>query len=290
MIRFNRTRLAALMGAAALAAAAVWQASAADTVPISEVSHIHGVAVDPTDPARLYLATHYGLWRTAADGTASRISEVQDDFMGFTPHPESPGVFLASGHPATGGNLGFIRSEDAGVTWRQVSPGAGGPVDFHAMDVSPADPNVVYGAYGNLQVSFDGGKTWRVKAAPPADVYDIAASAQEAATVYAATSAGLMLSRDAGASWESAGSAPQPASLVEVGEDGAVYAFVVGQGLLRATEGDLAWEPVSNTFGQAVPLHLAIDPADPKRLFAVTSEGEVLASSDAGRSWAPVAA
>lgn len=288
-MRLNRTLLAAIAGAAALAGASVWQASAADTVPISEVSHIHGIALDPTDPERLYLATHFGVWRTAPDGTATRISEAQDDFMGFTPHPQDPDVFLASGHPAQGGNLGFIRSEDAGVSWSQVSPGANGPVDFHAMDVSPADPNVVYGLYGNLQVSFDGGQSWRVKGAPPADVYDIAASARDAATVYAATSAGLMISRDAGASWEPAGSASQPASLVEVGEDGTVYAFVVGQGLLRATEESLAWEPVSTAFGQAVLLHLAIDPADPNRLFVVTSEGAVLASPDAGQSWAPVA-
>ncbi len=118
-MRLNRTLLAAIAGAAALAGASVWQASAADTVPISEVSHIHGIALDPTDPERLYLATHFGVWRTAPDGTATRISEAQDDFMGFTPHPQDPDVFLASGHPAQGGNLGFRTLGRAGAKSRQ---------------------------------------------------------------------------------------------------------------------------------------------------------------------------
>jgi hypothetical protein len=188
MIRLNRTLLAAFAGAAALAGVAAWQVLAEMAVPIAEVSHIHGMAVDPSNPSQLLLATHYGVWRTQPDGTATRISETQDDFRGFTAHPEGPEVFFASGHPAAGGNLGFLRSDDAGVKWEQVSPGANEPVDFHAMDVSPPDPNVIiYRLLGDLQVSFDGGETWRIVGRPPADVFSLAASAQDAAKVYAAT-------------------------------------------------------------------------------------------------------
>ena len=285
MIRYNRTLLAAFAGAAVLAGVVAWQVSAEKTVPISEVSHIHGMAVDPSDSSQLLLATHYGVWRTQPDGTATRISDTQDDFMGFTAHPEEPGVFFASGHPAGGGNLGFLRSDDAGATWEQVSPGANGPVDFHAMDVSPADPNVIYGLYGDLQVSFDGGETWRIVGRPPADVFSLAASAQDAATVYAATRAGLMVTRDAGASWEPAHLMREPASVVEVAPDGTAYAFVVGQGLLSTTEPSLLWRSVNNALGDRVLLHLAIDPADTNRVFAVTDRGELLASSDGGQSW-----
>ena len=114
---------------------------------LAEDSHFHGLAVDPTDPSRLYLATHHGLYAVAPDGTAERLSPVQD-FMGFTPHPSEPSTLYASGHPAGGGNLGFIVSGDAGRTWTQLSPGVGGPVDFHQMDVSPADPKTIYGAHG----------------------------------------------------------------------------------------------------------------------------------------------
>ena len=90
---------------------------------------------------------------------ATRISDNQNDYMGFTPHPSDSNVFYASGHPASGGNTGFAVSEDGGRTWRQLSKGVRGPVDFHRMDVSRADPGVIYGVYRGLQVSRDGGHT-----------------------------------------------------------------------------------------------------------------------------------
>src|SRR3546814_5804623 len=65
--------------------------------------------------------------------------------MGFTPHPADPEVLYASGHPAGGGNLGFIVSRDGGQSWAKLSDGAGGPDDFHQMDISKADPQVIYG-------------------------------------------------------------------------------------------------------------------------------------------------
>lgn len=79
-----------------------------------------------------------------------------------------------------------------------------------------------------------------------------------------------------------------PVSLVEVTPDGAVYAFVLGQGLVRSGEPPAGFETVSNAFGEAYLLHLAGDPADPGRLFAATGEGRILASADHGRTWAPL--
>ena len=83
----KRIKSFAALGAVAVAAvagSALW-ASQAESVPLSEVSHIHGISVDPADPARLYLATHYGVWRTSPDGTAEQVSLKSDDYMGFTP-------------------------------------------------------------------------------------------------------------------------------------------------------------------------------------------------------------
>src|SRR3546814_10407020 len=89
--------------------------------------------------------------------------------MGFTPHPADPEVLYASGHPAGGGNLGFIVSRDGGQSWAKLSDGAGGPVDFHQMDISKADPQVIYGVFVELQKSTDGGQSWsRVGPAPEA--------------------------------------------------------------------------------------------------------------------------
>ena len=277
----------AVIAAIGVSGAAWWQA-AAQSIPIAEVSHIHGIAVDPKDSSRLYLATHYGVFHTAPDGTAERVSENTNDYMGFTPHPADADVIYASGHPPQGGNMGVLVSRDGGRSWQQLATGAGGPVDFHAMDVSRADPNVIYGLYGGIQVSRDGGESWTVAGAPPAQVIDLAASAASPDIVFAGTMGGLMISRDGGATWEPTGTQGQPASMVQTAPDGTVYAFIVGSGLMKSPGAALDWRPVNNGFGERVLLHLAIDPADPDRMFAVTEESRILASTDGGQSWQPL--
>ena len=260
--------------------------AAAETMMVSELprhTHIHGLAVDGKDPSRLLIATHHGLFRADPDGKAERISEVQD-FMGFNPHPKDPNTLYASGHPATGGNLGFIASTDQGRTWKQVSPGVNGPVDFHQMTVSPADPKTIYGSYGGLQVSEDAGKTWKLLGPAPEKLIDLAASAKDAKTLYAATEGGLLVSTDAGRNWQPLIEG-QPVTLVEVTPDGSVYAFVLDRGLVRGTEASLEFETLTNDLGGGFLIHLAVDPTNPGRLFAATQRGRVLASTDQGRTW-----
>jgi photosystem II stability/assembly factor-like uncharacterized protein len=265
-------------------------ASAAEATTLAELrqqTHFHGIAVDRADPSRLYLATHHGFFLVTSDGKATRLSPVQD-FMGFTPHPADAAILYASGHPAGGGNLGFIMSTDGGASWVQVSPGIDGPVDFHQMDVSPADPNVVYGVYSGLQVSHDAGRSWTMAGPAPEGLIDLAASSASADRLYAATKTGLWLSDDAGKSWLSAAFPSGIVSMVTSGPGGRLFAFVLGQGLVGAEErAPASWTGLSNGFGDRYILHLAVDPANPDRLYATTQENDVLASSDGGRSWKP---
>lgn len=283
----SRNRKIGAVAAAAIAAAfGASQVRAASEVPLADIAHIHGIAVHPSDPTRLFLATHHGLFLASPErGTAEPISATRDDFMGFTPHPGEADVFYASGHPAGGGNLGVIVSRDGGRTWEKLADGADGPVDFHAFDASPADPRTLVGTYGPIQVSRDGGVSWEVAGAPQADMFDVAASGTDVDTVYAATRAGIMVSRDGARTWKQAGGPLQPATMVEAATDGTVYAFVAGLGFVAAREPALAWETRSGDFGERLILHLAIDPDDVSRLFAATADGDVLASTDGGRKW-----
>ena len=122
---FVRT-LATAAGTLLLGVALAGPVRATETVKLSEVSHLHGIAVDVTDPSRLYLASHHGVWLTNPDGTATRVSDNRNDYMGFTPNRASPGSFFASGHPERGGNPGVLSSSDGARTWRQVSAGVNG--------------------------------------------------------------------------------------------------------------------------------------------------------------------
>ena len=286
----NRTSLRYLFALIAILGVAVWRwPVAAESVAVSEISkqtHIHGIAVDSRDPSRIYLATHHGFFVVGPDGMATRVSESEDDFMGFTPHPTDSSLLYASGHPVAGGALGMITSADGGRTWRQIAKGVNGPVDFHQMDVSLADPRVIYGVYGGLQVSRDGGHTWRRAGQLPDGLIDLATSAKDVNTLYAATKGGLFISKDGGRSWQPAYFFKRTVTMVQSASDGVVYTFVYGSGLLRTTEPGLDWSLVSDSFGDSYFLHLAVDPADATKLYAVNEQGSVLASTDGGRTWA----
>jgi len=252
-------------------------------------THFHGIAVDAEDPSRLYLATHHGLYIVDAAGKASQISETSDDFMGFTPHPADPAILYASGHPAGGGNMGFIASEDGGRSWRKLADGAGGPVDFHQMDVSKADPKVIYGVYGDIQKSTDGGQSWTPIGSAPEGLIDLAAG-NRLDTLYAATEQGLLRTTDDGKNWKLAYGSPQPVTMVEVTDDSQIYAFVVGTGLVHAEEQSLNWKTAGGGFHDQYVIHFAVAPADNRRLYAVAFNPadrlqSVLTSADGGENW-----
>lgn len=52
---------------------------------------------------------------------------------------------------------------------------------------------------------------------------------------------------------------------------------------MRSTEGSPKWENVGGDFADRVLLHLATDPTDPDRLYAVSQDSAVLQSLDGGR-------
>ncbi len=254
---------------------------------LSGRTHYHGIAFARSGSATLLLATHHGLFAVDNTGEATQVSPIQD-YMGFAPSPSDPLTYFASGHPAGGGNTGFLKSTDGGATWAQLSAGVGGPVDFHQMDVSPVDPKTIFGVYGELQASRDGGRTWSVIGPAPGQLISIAASGVKANQVYAATKNGLHVSMDAGASWQLLDFDGEVVSMVKRGPIGTLLAFVLGRGFLKTGEDNPKdWTVIANDFGQAVPLHLAMDPADDNHLALTTQANDVLESRDGGSTWTP---
>jgi photosystem II stability/assembly factor-like uncharacterized protein len=282
-----KTRIVIAALAFAAASFPVWAASHAEPIPLSEVSHIHGIGFDQTEPGTIFLATHNGLFRASPDGTAIALSHDRNDYMGFTPDPAVAGRLLASGHPEGGGSMGVIVSVDGGASWSQLSAGVGGPVDFHAMTVSRADPKTMHGLFGGIQVSRDGGASWSVAGPGPERVIDLAASPSQADVLYAGTVGGLMLSSDAGKTWAPIGPDNVPATMVETASDASTYVFFAGAGLFKLSSPDGKWTALAGDFGESYMLHLAADPADPQHLVAVTETSAILESIDGGATWAP---
>lgn len=263
--------------------------------PEQSISHGHGLAVDVKDSNKLYIATHHGLLVLVNEEELYRVGRSRDDYMGFSPHPADPNIFFSSGHPSFGGTIGFQRSEDGGFTWKKIAQGVNGPVDFHAMAVSPVNPNLVYGWYqGDVQRSTDQGKTWEIVSRDLLAVY-LAADPQDENTVYAAApqGQGVMVSRDKGVTW---------ASLSPELEGGAVAVIAVHPkdakillafserlgGLGKSTDGGTTWKKVSEGFNGETILHTAFDRNNPSIVYALTHENKLYKSSDAGETWSKI--
>jgi photosystem II stability/assembly factor-like uncharacterized protein len=260
--------------------------SAKTVAGLGKYTHIHGIAVAPTNTSPVLLATHDGISSASPDGLISRVSQDGFDFAGFDAHPADREVLFASGHPKNGGNLAFMLSRDAGKTWNLLSTGSTAQNDVHHIAVSRTDPQTIFATNSGLQMSRDGGITWNFVAPLPDGFVDLAASSIDRDRLYAATEQGLLFSTDSGVTWRPAHAKRSLTTLVQGAADRAVFAFIPGVGLLRAKEPSLQWVFISNDFAGRALLHLAIDSSDPRRLYAVTDEQQVVASYDKGVSWA----
>lgn len=261
----------------------------AQSVNIDRIQHIHGVVADSVFPGALTLATHQGIFRASAGGDAVRVSTDTSDFMSLAVHPKDPKTLFASGHPAAGGNLGLLKSTDNGTSWEQIATGYAAEADFHILSVSVKNPDIIYGAFGTLHVSRDGGRSWNKGPALPEKIFSLSASSKSENTLFAGTMGGLFISQDGGKTWQLSHPEARPVTAVQVTGEGRIYAFMYGVGLMVAQETnsgkDLQWQLLSGAFQDRALLKLVLVPNNPDLMFAQAGTGQLMASVDGGRSW-----
>jgi hypothetical protein len=256
---------------------------------ISDFGDVHGLAVHPTDSNVLFVATHYGLVR-GENGTWTRVGP-DDDLMGFTMSPQNANVVWSSGHPRLKTldhhNLGVRKSTDGGHSWSEIAmKGA----DFHAMTISPADPENLWGFYGGkLYASTDAGASWRVVNASPPSVVSLAAHPQEPLTVFAATPQGIWRSVDGGASWSLFAPVPAFGLAIDPANNATVYA-AGAQGVQKSTDAGATWSPLSLQAPGQTPAYLAISPSFPSVVYLATFEAGIYKTTHAGASWEQIKA
>ena len=221
--------------------AAACSSNAPDDAPaiVPGMVHIHGLGLNPPDEA-LYVATHYGLY-TVDDGQApQRVSDLAQDFMGFT--VTGTDEFLASGHPDPADrqqppHLGLIKSSDAGQSWESVS--LHGSADFHALEYRHGR---VYGhdsQSGTVMVSLDE-QSWQRRAEIAA--FDLAVSPEDADEILATTQYGLLRSTD-GATTLGAISGAPPLVFVSWPERGPLLGADLEGRLYTSTDNGQIWRP-----------------------------------------------
>lgn len=247
----------------------------------------HGIAVDRQNSSKLYIATHNGLLSMDSSGGLQNVGTLKDDYMGFSAHPTEPNTFYTSGHPRTGGNIGFQKTTDGGQTWEKISDGANGPVDFHAMAVGQSDPSIIYGTYrGQLQRSLDEGRKWEIITDSPDNIITLTTNNASKDTVYAGTVDGLYISHNKGQSWSKVGSlnGAVTALVVSPTSDKDLLVYTQQQGLMSSSDGGTNWSKLDNYKG-ALVLHLASDPKNDSTLYLINQNLEIYKSTDKAVTW-----
>lgn len=277
----------------------VREADAVDLTPVDQVSHIHGLAVEPRDSDILYIATHFGLIRAVNGKSLALIGKEQNDYMGFSMSADGKTFFVSGHQQPDGRNMGLRRSDDGGQTWEKIA--FDGQVDFHAMTVSLAKPGIIYGWYGRVFQSLDGGKNWKFslgsglptasEPGPYSPIRTLAADPSKVDRVWAGTDQGLYVSNNGGQQWnriDTLPAVPVTAFAVDPKRGQTLYLFSPVEGMFSSRDEGKSWRRIGRGIGdKEVVGYFAIDSIRPSIVYAATFHGAVYRSQDSGNTWTP---
>lgn len=272
--------------------------TATEAAATAELGHVHGLGVDPST-GETYAATHGGVWlvptgvlpagypvdEPTSSGAPRLIADRAQDTMGFV--VGRPGLLLGSGHPDPAEqsdlnppNLGLIASTDRASTWESIS--LRGETDFHDLDTVelPDGELRIYGydaTAATIRVSDDTGATWTAGAS--IEARDLAADPADPDRVYATTAQGLMVSDDAGASFNRVDGAP-PLYLITAAPDAGGFVGIDTTSTIWTSDG-ASWVKRGTTTG--APEALAYVGGDAHWLLIADERG-IVATDDYGET------
>ncbi|HYA16371.1 MAG TPA: hypothetical protein VEF06_02840 [Bryobacteraceae bacterium] len=251
---------------------------------------LHALLVDPRET---------GTWYAGMEGERSMTSGVYkttDAGKTWTLLAGTKGKAIWSlafwpGNPnviAAGAGDGAYRSDDAGATWKRVSPIDNldlRPVVSLAFD--PRDASILYAGTTHLPWrTGDGGATWKsihTGMLDDSDVFSIQIDPKRPELVYASACSGVYHSTDSAGHWSKYTTPPGAFRTYFVALDpraeGVIFAGTT-EGLLRSEDGGKIWRNVSANAVKSI----SFDPAVENRIFFASSTGGILVSTDGGRT------
>jgi photosystem II stability/assembly factor-like uncharacterized protein len=235
----------------------------------------HSLLVDATDPDRVLLGTHVGVYETMDGGRRWTFAGLEgDDAMNLV--RTADGTLWLAGHSV------LKKSPDGGAVWEDVPPDGLPGLDVHGFAVDPADDQVIYAAIAGegLYRSGDGGVSFEEvsKGVGPA-VYGLAVTPD--GRVLAAEQRGVFASEDGGTTWQILLEESVVGLAVRPGDEQTILA--VGNGIFRTGDGGRTWRKVQEISEGAWPVAWA--PSDPERAYVVGFDRKLYRTDDAGASW-----
>jgi hypothetical protein len=226
----------------------------------------------------------------------------------YVSDPANPNlIYLASGRGTgleTYSSAGIYRTSNGGASWEPVVTGltdTSGLVAsvVNALWMDPNDSSTLLAAteYDGIFRTSNGGTTWRnVYRSTQATQFDAIG-----ADLYATSSAGVLVSKNSGATWSVSLSGVQPTALGSASHAaGSVLYAGTTLGVIEILKGGtwhrastLPFTPDTHTQGSTPAIHqLAVDPLVPENVYASTNDGRwdqaLFGSTDGGKTWVAV--
>ncbi len=255
---------------------------------------LDSIVVDSADPATIYV----GAWNNSTDGglwishDSGRTWSEPAPLKGQPVHalaqaPSDPKILYA------GTLQGVFRSSDDGATWAEISPPGSHEIhEIASLAVDPGDADTVYAGTWHLPwKTADGGKTWHnIKQGliVDSDVFSIIVDPEHPHTVYLSACSGIYKSENAGVLFHKIQGIPSEArrtrSLMQDPEKRDVVYAGTTEGLYKTVNAGKTFDRMTDA--DVVVNAVYVDPGDSNRVLLATDRGGVLASDDAGATFA----
>lgn len=271
------------------------------TTPLTSDWPLDSVAVDPVNPAVVYVADRSGVLRSSDAGLSwmpiLSLDVSKPDTVQVAVAPSSPRTLYAVSSELR--SFTVYRSLDGGQTWLRVRDREGSY--DRALAVDPSSPKKLYMAgFSGLISSVDGGRVWTpllggIPLTPfgqGPEAYTLAVASRQGRTVFAGLSdLGVARTDNGGGRWaipvQTGLAASSNSSVVfHPLRPGEVFISLGGQGdrWMRSADGGRTWSFLPRSLVRPGLYDLAFDPTDPDLFYAATAAGVWRTGND-GATW-----
>jgi photosystem II stability/assembly factor-like uncharacterized protein len=248
------------------------------------LTHVEDIAVHPTDPDTVYVATGFDRVQRSTDGGQTWTTGTGlPDLFAYTVEIDRSQPTTVYAATARAGYL--YRSIDAGASWQPYRVGIATGAVLHLVS---APAGVVYAGteYHGVFRSADRGVTWalRTTGLVGSDVRALVTVPASPSTVYAGTYGdGVHRSTDGGRTWYRRGLAGRFVHDLAMHKSSSLTVYAAtDRGVYKTTDGGGSWRRI--TSGVVGVNSIAVAPSKPAVVYAVHYTG-VIKSVDAGRTW-----